>query len=205
MDNFSEGKMLPLLDEFYTIQGEGYNTGKAAYFIRIGGCDIGCHWCDSKYSWRADRDKAVHVDEILAKTDLYPAKNIVVTGGEPLNYNLDYLCDLARSKGLSRFLETAGAQKLSGQWEWICVSPKRNSPPLTENYLRANELKVIIYDKDDFTWAEECAVKVTENCRLYLQPEWSRRNKNLPAIVEYIKENPKWSLSLQTHKFINIP
>ncbi len=205
MDTFSDGKSLPLVDDFYTIQGEGYNFGQAAYFIRIGGCDIGCNWCDSKYSWRVNVDKVVAVDEIIKRASLYPAKAIVVTGGEPLNYDLTYLCQVAKDFGLRRFLETSGSVKLSGEWEWVCISPKRNSPPFPENYQKADELKVIIFDEEDFNWAKECAKNVSEKCRLYVQPEWSRCKTNINKIVDFVKENPEWCLSLQAHKFINIP
>jgi 7-carboxy-7-deazaguanine synthase len=203
--DFKDGKILPLIEEFYTIQGEGYHTGKAAYFIRIGGCDIGCRWCDSKYSWRADYDKAVQTEEILKKAASHPAKAIVVTGGEPLNYDMDYLTDQAKKLGLNCFLETSGAPGISGDWDWVCVSPKKNSPPKIANYALADELKVIIYEEADFDWAERCAEKVNRNCKLYLQPEWSRHKLNTQKIVNYILDKPKWELSLQTHKLINIP
>ena len=203
--DFKDGTILPLIEEFYTIQGEGYHTGKAAYFIRIGGCDIGCRWCDSKYSWRADYDKSVHTEEVLRKAASHPAKAIVVTGGEPLNYDMDYLTDQAKKLGLKCFLETSGAPGMSGDWDWVCVSPKKNSPPKKANYALAHELKVIIYEEADFDWAERCAEKVNRNCKLYLQPEWSRHKVNTQKIVEYILDNPKWELSLQTQKLINIP
>jgi organic radical activating enzyme len=205
VSNFRGGKILPLIEEFYTIQGEGYHTGKAAYFIRIGGCDIGCRWCDSKYSWRADYDKAVPADEVLGKAASHPAKAIVVTGGEPLNYNLEYLTSEAKKLDLKCFLETSGAPEMSGEWDWVCLSPKRNSPPKNANYALADELKVIIYEDRDFEWAEYCAQKTEKNCKLYLQPEWSRHKENTQRIVDYILEHPKWELSLQTHKLINIP
>jgi len=203
--DFKDGKILPLIEEFYTIQGEGYHTGKAAYFIRIGGCDIGCRWCDSKYSWRADYDKAVQTEEILKEAASHPAKAIVVTGGEPLNYDMDYLTNQAKKLGLKCFLETSGAPGMSGDWDWVCVSPKKNSPPKKANYALADELKVIIYEEADFDWAERCAEKVNRNCKLYLQPEWSRHKLNTQKIVNYILDKPKWALSLQTHKLINIP
>ena len=202
---FTDGKKLPLIEEFYTIQGEGYHTGKAAYFIRIGGCDIGCMWCDSKYSWRADYDKTADTQEVLIRAASKAAKAIVVTGGEPLNYNLDFLTKNAHELGLKTFLETSGSLIMSGEWDWVCLSPKKQSPPKSENFAIANELKHIIYDDSDFEWAEECAEKVNPNCRLYLQPEWSRSEENTIKVVEYIKQNPVWQLSLQSHKLINIP
>ncbi|HBF87154.1 MAG TPA: 7-carboxy-7-deazaguanine synthase QueE [Bacteroidales bacterium] len=200
-----EGKILPLVEEFYTLQGEGYNTGKAAYFIRIGGCDIGCKWCDSKFSWNPELHKTVNVDEIVKNAASQPAKAIVVTGGEPLNYNLDYLCIELKKQKVETFLETAGNKPLTGEWDWICLSPKKNNPPLLDIYKKANELKVIIYSIEDFEWAEEAAKQVRNECILYLQPEWSMYNKIIHQTVSYIKNNPKWKISLQSHKFMNIP
>lgn len=200
-----EGKILPLVEEFYSIQGEGYNTGKAAYFIRIGGCDIGCKWCDSKFSWNPDIHKAVKVDDILKNVHAAPAKAMVVTGGEPLNYNLDYLCSQLKLQNVETFLETAGNRKLTGEWDWICLSPKKTNPPLTEIYKKAHELKVIINNVEDFTWAEETSKYVSEKCILYLQPEWSVYNKIIHDVVNYVKRNPQWKISLQSHKFMNIP
>lgn len=204
IQDFLKGKKLPLIEEFYTIQGEGYHTGKAAYFIRIGGCDIGCRWCDSKYSWRADYDKAADTEDLVQKAADLPAKAIVVTGGEPLNYAMDFLTAQAREAGLQCFLETSGRPRLSGQWDWICLSPKKNNPPEKQVFLVADELKIIICDDIDFEWAEHCAALVKKTCKLYLQSEWSRRKINTQKIVDYIKENPCWELSLQTHKLIGI-
>ena len=202
---FEDGKKLPLMEEFYTIQGEGYHTGKPAYFIRLGGCDIGCNWCDTKLSWNPELHKLVKVEEIAVKAGTYPAKAVVVTGGEPLSYNLDFLCSKLKKFNIKTFLETSGAYKLSGKWDWICLSPKKQNPPLPEIYAKANELKVIILSNNDFQWAENNAKQVNKSCKLYLQPEWSRYKKIIPAIIEYIKNNPKWSISLQSHKFMNIP
>ncbi len=204
-DIFENGKKLPLIDEFYTIQGEGYHTGKAAYFIRIGGCDIGCNWCDTKISWTADIHTLADTDDIIEKAYLSEAKSIVVTGGEPLSYNLDYLCKKAKEKELQTFIETSGAYPMSGKWDWICLSPKKQKPPADENYLTADELKIIVFDDTDLLWAEECSDKVSKNCKLYLQPEWSRREENTPKIIEYVKKNPKWNLSVQLHKYLRIP
>ncbi len=197
--------MFPLIDDFYTLQGEGVHTGKAAYFLRLGGCDIGCYWCDSKISWRADLHKLISVEEIVKKAISYPAKSIVITGGEPLTYNLDELCSSLKKNGIKTFIETSGSYELSGSWDWICLSPKKNSPPKEPILKKANELKVIIYENDDYDWAEKYAKLVNENCHLYLQPEWSRHKKTTPQIVEYIKKNPKWKISIQAHKFMKIP
>lgn len=201
----NEGKLLPLMEEFYTIQGEGFNTGKAAYFIRIGGCDVGCHWCDVKESWDANIHPLTPVEKIIENVQTWKASSVVVTGGEPLIYNLDYLTALLKEKKIETFIETSGAYSLSGNWDWICLSPKKTMPPLNEVYQKANELKVIIFNKHDFKWAEEQAALVNKDCYLYLQPEWSKHNQLLPEIIEYVKNNPKWMISLQTHKYMNIP
>jgi len=200
-----EGKLLPLMEEFYTIQGEGYNTGKAAYFIRIGGCDVGCHWCDVKESWDAKLHPLTPVDTIIKTVLESNTPAVVVTGGEPLIYNLNYLTSLFKQHNIQTFIETSGAYPLSGHWDWICLSPKKTMLPKEEIYKAAHELKVIVFNKHDFMWAEEQAEKVSANCYLYLQPEWSKRNDIMPLIVEYIKENPRWMVSLQTHKYMNIP
>lgn len=201
----NEGKLLPLMEEFYTIQGEGYNTGKAAYFIRIGGCDVGCHWCDVKESWDANIHPLTPIEKIITNVIEWKAQSVVVTGGEPLIYNLDALTQQLKSKGIETFIETSGAYKLSGQWDWICLSPKKTMAPLQNVYEKANELKVIVFNQHDFKWAEEQAAKVGKNCYLYLQPEWSKHAELLPQIIEYVKNNPKWMISLQTHKYMNIP
>lgn len=200
-----EGEILPIMEQFYTIQGEGYNTGKAAYFIRIGGCDIGCHWCDVKESWDANIHPLTSIQDVIKNLEAYNAKSVVVTGGEPLIYNLDKLTTELKNKKIATFIETSGAYSLSGKWDWICLSPKKNMNPLSESYSKANELKVIVYNQHDFSWAEEQAKKVEGNCYLYLQPEWSKIHILLPQIIDYVKKNPKWMISLQTHKFMNIP
>lgn len=200
-----EGVLLPLMEQFYTIQGEGFNTGKAANFIRLGGCDVGCHWCDVKESWDANVHPLTNIKEIVAAVQACKAKAVVVTGGEPLHYNLAPLTKLLNEQKIETFIETSGAYKLTGHWDWICLSPKKTSPPLPAVYERANELKMIVYNKHDFTWAEEEAKKVSRNCYLYLQPEWSKRNEMMPMIVDYVKEHQKWMVSLQTHKYMNIP
>ncbi len=193
------------MEEFYTIQGEGFNTGKAAYFIRIGGCDVGCHWCDVKESWDANVHPLTKVDQIIKNLQNYQAKSVVVTGGEPLMYNLNSITRLLKEQNIETFIETSGAYPLSGTWDWICLSAKKTMKPLDEIYSKANELKVIVYNQNDFKWAEEQAQKVGPNCYLYLQPEWSKRNELLPHIIAYVKQHPKWMISLQTHKYINIP
>jgi organic radical activating enzyme len=202
---FQNGQKLPLIDEFYTVQGEAFHTGKAAYFIRIGGCDIGCHWCDTKISWDFNTHKLVDIQEVVANVQINNADTVVVTGGEPSIYELSPLCKLLKEKGIQTHVETSGAYKLSGEWDWICLSPKKQNPPLDEIYQKANELKVIIYEPEDYKWAEETAKKVNPNCKLYLQPEWSRHNKLIPEIVEYVKKNKNWQISIQAHKFMQIP
>jgi organic radical activating enzyme len=200
-----EGILLPLMEQFYTIQGEGYNTGKAAYFIRLGGCDVGCHWCDVKESWDASIHPLTKTEAVIKNVTEHNAKSVVVTGGEPLMYNLTQLTNLLKEKNIETFIETSGAYKLTGKWDWICLSPKKTMAPLQEVYDKAHELKIIVYNKHDFIWAEEEAKKVNKNCYLFLQPEWSKRNEITPLIVEYVKNNPKWMVSLQTHKYMNIP
>ena len=193
------------MEEFYTLQGEGFNTGQAAYFIRVGGCDVGCRWCDSKESWNAGDFPPVATDLVVDHATAYPARSIVVTGGEPLLYNMDYLCRELHSRGIRIFLESSGSQPMSGAWDWICISPKKDAPPLREVAIKADELKVIVHDTTDFIWAAENAVLVSSSCLLYLQPEWSRREVMIPAIVEYIKNHPEWRISLQSHKYMHIP
>ncbi len=201
----NDGKLLPLMEEFYTIQGEGFNTGKAAYFIRIGGCDVGCHWCDVKESWDASIHPLTSAEQILEHVIDSKTPAVVVTGGEPLIYNLVYLTNLLKQNHIQTYIETSGAYPLSGNWDWICLSPKKTMLPKEENYKSAHELKIIVFNKHDFIWAEEQAKKVSEECYLYLQPEWSKRNEITPLIVEYVKNNPRWMISLQTHKYIDIP
>lgn len=199
-----KGVMLPLMEEFYTIQGEGYHKGTAAYFIRVGGCDVGCHWCDVKESWNPAIHPPTDIVQIAENASKY-SKTIVVTGGEPLTWDMGPLTSLLKEKGLTIHIETSGAYPLSGKWDWICLSPKKLKLPTEEVYQKADELKVIIYNKDDFRFAEEQAEKVKSTCKLYLQPEWSKREKVIPEIVDYVMQNPKWVVSLQTHKYLNIP
>ena len=200
-----DGTLLPLMEEFYTIQGEGFHTGKAAYFIRLGGCDVGCHWCDVKESWDASLHPLTHSDTIIQHADKFPSKAVVVTGGEPLIYNLDYLTAGLKEKKILTFIETSGAYPLSGHWDWVCLSPKKFKAPRPDVLPFANELKVIVFNKSDFAWAEEHALLVGENCKLYLQPEWSKSAEMTPLIIDYVMNNPKWEISLQTHKYLNIP
>lgn len=199
------GRMLPLVEDFYTIQGEGFHSGKPAYFIRLGGCDVGCRWCDAKYTWNPKVFPPVDVDVVVKRAEECAAQAIVITGGEPLLYPLEVLTEKLREKGLEIFLETSGTHPFSGEFDWVCLSPKRQMPPLAEAFGRAHELKVIIQAPEDFAWAEENARRVGRYCRLYLQPEWSAFDKIMPEIVEYAKAHPKWSISIQTHKFMSIP
>jgi 7-carboxy-7-deazaguanine synthase len=203
-DLIDQGKMLPLMEEFYTIQGEGYHTGKAAYFIRVGGCDVGCHWCDVKESWNADLHPPTLANTIVEHAKKY-SDTVVITGGEPLMWSMDYLTKMLRKNGLKTHIETSGAYSFSGIWDWFCLSPKKTKLPLEEVYREADELKMIIFNKSDFKFAEEHAAKVGKNCELFLQPEWSRKEKMTELIVDYVMKNPKWKISLQTHKYLNIP
>jgi 7-carboxy-7-deazaguanine synthase len=199
------GNALPLVEEFFSLQGEGYQTGRAAYFIRLGGCDIGCSWCDSRFSWNPRIHPLVDTDLLIEHVIDSGADSVVITGGEPLMWNLDQLCIGLKRKNISTFIETSGAYPLSGKWDWICMSPKKNMPPLIGLCDVADELKVIIQDIDDFEWAEKNKLLVRESCRLFLQPEWSRFEEIVPSIVGYIKRNPEWRMSLQVHKYMHIP
>tara|TARA_B110000211_G_scaffold35324_1_gene35634 strand:- start:52 stop:630 length:579 start_codon:yes stop_codon:yes gene_type:complete len=192
------------MEAFYTLQGEGYHKGGAAYFIRIGGCDVGCHWCDVKESWNAALHPPTHIDEIVKGAKQY-SDTVVVTGGEPLMWPMEPLTNLLHSKEINIHIETSGAYPLSGNWDWFCLSPKKNKLPIKEAYERADELKMIIYNKDDIRFAEEQAFKVGSGCKLFLQPEWSKRDTVMPLLVDYVLDNPKWKVSLQTHKYLNIP
>ena len=197
--------LLPIMEHFYTLQGEGYHQGKAAYFIRLGGCDVGCVWCDVKDSWDAEKHPKYEVRSMKHEVRRTPAEIVVITGGEPLMYDLDELTNELRSAGLKTHIETSGAYPLSGTWDWICLSPKKFKAPLPEILHHANELKVVIFNKSDFAWAEKYAALISPDCKLYLQPEWSKVVQITPLIIGYIKANPKWELSLQIHKYINVP
>jgi organic radical activating enzyme len=200
----NKGKMLPLMEEFYTIQGEGYHTGTAAYFIRIGGCDVGCHWCDVKESWNAELHPPTETKKIVENAKKY-ANTIVITGGEPLMWDMSEITTQLKAVNLKVHIETSGAYKLTGVWDWICLSPKKNKLPTETVYKAANELKVIVFNKHDFIFAEEQASLVNPDAILFLQPEWSKKAEMTPLIVDYIMNNPKWRISLQTHKYLNIP
>lgn len=193
------------MEAFYTIQGEGAHQGRAAYFIRLGGCDVGCHWCDVKESWEAEAHPKLSVDDIVTEAVQHPARLAVITGGEPLMHDLTELCDELHRHGFMINIETSGAYPLSGALDWICLSPKKFKAPLPEIYSYAHELKVIVYNRSDFAWAERFAERVTSECQLFLQPEWSVSEKMLPQIIDYVKEHPQWRISLQTHKFMQIP
>tara|TARA_R110001632_G_scaffold154429_1_gene272598 strand:- start:1823 stop:2452 length:630 start_codon:yes stop_codon:yes gene_type:complete len=203
-DLIDQGKMLPLMEEFYTIQGEGYHTGKAAYFIRVGGCDVGCHWCDVKESWNADLHPPTLANTIVEHAKKY-SDTVVITGGEPLMWSMDYITNTLKENGLKTHIETSGAYSFSGTWDWFCLSPKKTKLPLEEVYKEADELKMIIHNKSDFQFAEDHAAKVGEKCELFLQPEWSKKEQMTTLIVDYVMKNPKWKISLQTHKYLNIP
>ena len=199
-----KGEMLPLMEEFYTIQGEGYYTGTAAYFIRVGGCDVGCHWCDVKESWNADLHPPTAIEHIVTNAKKY-AETVVVTGGEPLSWNMLPLTTELRRQDLRIHIETSGAYEVTGEWDWFCLSPKKTKLPTQSAYDLANELKIIIHNKHDFHFAEEQAAKVNSNTILFLQPEWSKKEEMTPLIVDYVMNHPKWRVSLQTHKYLNIP
>jgi organic radical activating enzyme len=196
---------LPVMEHFYTIQGEGFHQGKAAYFIRLGGCDVGCVWCDVKDSWDAEKHPKMMIESLKLKVKETPAEIVVITGGEPLMHDLDALTEELKTAGLKTNIETSGAYPLSGTWDWICLSPKKFKAPLPGIIPLANELKVVVFNKSDFEWAEKYAAVVSPSCKLYLQPEWDKAAEITPLIVNYIKAHPKWELSLQIHKYISVP
>jgi len=198
-----KGKILPLMEAFYSLQGEGFYKGTAAYFIRLGGCDVGCHWCDVKESWAAEAHPLVPVDTIVTDA-LAHSKTMIITGGEPLMWNLDLLTEKLRAAGARTHIETSGAHPLSGTFDWICLSPKKIKRPVGDVLQKANELKMVIYNNNDFLFAEEMAAQVSPDCLLYLQPEWSKRNKVIPKIVDYVMAHPQWKASLQMHKYLDI-
>ena len=196
---------LPLMEHFYTIQGEGFHTGRAAYFVRLAGCDVGCVWCDVKESWDANAHPQVNIYTILQYVMEAKAEMAVITGGEPLLHQLDELTTLLQQNNIETNIETSGSSPLSGNWNWICVSPKKFKEPLLEVIEKANELKIVVFNKSDFEWAEKYAALVNKDCILYLQPEWDKAEQVLPLIIDYVKQNPKWKISLQTHKYLQIP
>lgn len=196
---------LPVMEQFYTIQGEGFHQGRAAYFIRLGGCDVGCVWCDVKESWDADAHPKKTIEEIIADIKKYPAEIIVITGGEPLMYDLTELTAALRKENYKTHLETSGAYALSGSWDWICISPKKFKQPLASVGLQAHELKVVVFNKTDLDWAEENRLIVSSSCKLFLQPEWSKKEIVTPLIIEYVKLHPQWEISMQIHKYLQVP
>ena len=202
-----KGAVLPLMESFYTIQGEGFHQGKAAYFIRLGGCDVGCVWCDVKESWDARQFPLISVEEIATMAAAHPARIAVITGGEPLMYDLNALCHALHAHDFTVHIETSGAYPLSGDIDWVCLSPKRfnNKKPVPGIYANAHELKVVIAHQGDFKWAEQNAKRVNPDCKLYLQPEWEASEKMLPLIIDYVKGHPQWTISLQTHKYMDVP
>lgn len=193
------------MEHFYTLQGEGFHQGRAAYFIRLGGCDVGCVWCDVKESWDAEKHPKIDIGNLKSDVLKTPAEIVVITGGEPLMHNLDELTAEFTAAGLKTHIETSGAYPLSGNWDWVCLSPKKFKAPLPEVIPFADELKVVVYNHSDFEWAEKYAGLVSPNCKLYLQPEWDKTATVMPLIIEYIKTHPRWELSLQLHKYINVP
>ncbi len=205
MTDVMKDTTLPVMEHFYTLQGEGFHQGRAAYFIRLGGCDVGCVWCDVKDSWDADKHPRYTIDQLVAEVKNTPTQLVVITGGEPLMHNLEALTSALQAAGLQTNIETSGAHPLSGQWDWICLSPKKFKEPLPGILPHANELKVVIFNKSDFDWAEKYAAQVSPSCKLYLQPEWDKSAQVTPLIIDYIKAHPQWELSLQVHKYINVP
>lgn len=196
---------LPLMEDFYTIQGEGFYQGHAAYFIRLGGCDVGCVWCDVKESWDASLHPLVSIEEMVRRAVASGTKMVVITGGEPVMYDLAPLTAALKNAGLRTNLETSGAYPITGAWDWVCLSPKKFKAPHSSAYTHAGELKIIVYNRSDFEWAEQHAAQVGASCELFLQPEWSRERELLPLIIEYVKQHPRWKVSLQIHKYMNIP
>lgn len=198
-------QQLPIMEQFYTLQGEGVHQGKAAYFIRLGGCDVGCVWCDVKDSWDASKHPLHSIDSIVVAAAQHPGRLAVITGGEPLMHDLTELTQALQQAGFATHIETSGAHPVSGEWNWICLSPKKFKAPLPTIMPLANELKVVVFNKSDFAWAEKYAALVSPTCKLFLQPEWDKAATVTPLIVDYIKEHPQWQLSLQVHKYINVP
>ena len=193
------------MEMFYSLQGEGYHQGRAAYFIRLAGCDVGCVWCDVKESWDASKHPVLSIEEIVSSALAHPGRLAIITGGEPLLYNLDALTTALKIAGFEINMETSGSSPMSGKWDWVCLSPKKFKAPLSESIAAASELKVVIFNKHDFEWAETYAQQVPASCKLYLQPEWDKANEMMPSIIDYVKTHPKWELSAQLHKYIQVP
>jgi organic radical activating enzyme len=193
------------MEYFYTLQGEGFHQGKAAYFIRLAGCDVGCVWCDVKESWDVSKHPLKPINQLIELVKQTPSRIVVITGGEPLMHDLTLLTSSLQQSGFQTHIETSGAYPLTGNWNWICLSPKKFKAPLPEVVKKADELKVVIYHKSDFDWAEKYAAQVSNGCKLYLQPEWDKAAEVTPLIIDYIKAHPEWQLSLQVHKYINVP
>ncbi|HWY97534.1 MAG TPA: 7-carboxy-7-deazaguanine synthase QueE [Bacteroidia bacterium] len=203
--SIKQSNVLPVMEHFYTIQGEGMHSGSAAYFIRLGGCDVGCHWCDVKESWDVNAHPLIDIDKLIEEVKKAGASIVVITGGEPAMHNLKQITAQLKRQGIAVHIETSGSSAITGKFDWVCLSPKKLKTPLKESFKLANELKIIIYNKDDFDWAEKNAALVSKKCQLLLQPEWSRAEKVTPLIVEYVKKHPRWQVSLQTHKYMNVP
>ncbi len=205
METLAHTQTLPVMESFYTIQGEGFHAGRAAYFIRLGGCDVGCVWCDVKESWDASKHPQMAIDQLVLEAKVEQGRLAVITGGEPLMHDLTQLTKALQDQGFETNIETSGAHPLSGTWNWICLSPKKFKAPLPEIFVQANELKVVIFNKHDFAWAEENASKLSPNCKLYMQPEWDKREEMMPLMIAYVKANPQWQICVQMHKYINVP
>ena len=196
----------PVMESFYTIQGEGKYQGHAAYFIRLGGCDVGCHWCDVKESWPVDTHPIKSVDTLLTEALVYPGRIVVITGGEPLMHDLNALTDAFQAAGFRTHIETSGVcEEFTGSWDWICFSPKKFKEPNTSILPYVDELKVVIYHASDVQWANDWVDKINPNAYRYMQPEWSKQVSMNPLIVDFVKANPTWQISVQTHKFLQIP
>ena len=205
METLLHTPSLPVMEAFYTLQGEGYFQGTAAYFIRLGGCDVGCVWCDVKESWDANAHPLLPIDELVTEAKKFPSRLVVITGGEPLLHDLTALTQALHAAGFQTNIETSGSSPLSGEWDWICLSPKKFKAPLADILQKANELKVVVFNNSDLKWAEKYAALVSSSCKLYLQPEWDKASGVTPMIIDYIKEHPQWGLSLQIHKYIHVP
>jgi len=200
-DNFLT--KLPVMEKFYTIQGEGYYSGQPFYFIRLGGCDVGCHWCDVKESWDHNQHQFIDIDDLIKDVKEHTS-NVIITGGEPLMWNLSELTKRFKENNIKLHLETSGAYELSGNWDWICLSPKKKMLPKNEIYTAADELKVVIHNNDDFKFAIQESEKVSHECKLFLQPEWSKFDLMKDKIVQFVMQNKNWNISLQIHKYLEI-